>query len=63
MVEVVRMSAEREASHLDKILDRLASAQRVKADYIVKNRCVIGINGKIEEILIEHKFYKEAYGL
>ena len=57
----VRMSSDMESKHLGKILDRLAAAQRVKADYIVRKKCVLAISVRIEEIKKDHKFYEEAY--
>ena len=62
-LDVVIMEPSYNQKHLDKILDRLDSAQRVKADHIVKKRCVMSINVKIGEINREYKFYKEAYEL
>jgi hypothetical protein len=62
-VEVVRMTPELESKHLGKILDRLASAQKVKAEYIVSGKCICDINVKIEDITREHKSFKEAYQL
>ena len=61
VAEVVRIGIDRESKHLDKILDRLASAQKIKAGYIVRKKCVAAISGRIEEIKREHTFYKEAY--
>ena len=60
---VARMSKDRESKHLGKILDQLASAQKVKARFIVRKQCVLAISVRIEEIRKDHKFYKEAYRL
>ena len=63
MGEVVIMTPSYNQKHLKKILNRLDVAQLVKADHIVKKRCVLSINVKIGEINREYKFYKEAYKL
>ena len=63
VVEVVVLREGDDQKHLNKILDKLASAQKVKAKFIAKKRCTLGINGKIKDILEVYKFYKEAYGL
>ena len=63
VAEVVIMEPSQNQKHLNKILNRLESAQNIKDGYIVKKRCTLAINVKIGEILSEYKFYKGAYKL
>ena len=63
MVEVTVLRKGDDKKHLNKILHKLALAQKAKADFIVKKQCLIGINGKIDDILEVYKFYKKEYGL
>ena len=63
MVEVAVLRKGDDRKHLNKILHKLSLAQKAKADFIVKKECLIGINGKIDDILEVYNFYKEAYKL
>ncbi len=64
-MDVVRMRGDYEQKHLDKILDRLAKLQLLKAMAIsnADKETELKASIRLEEVKREYNFYKKGYGL